>query len=178
MKSTLRSILAAFFIVFSASFSASAQSSIEKIIEPLKDGDKGSSVVYREKRNPQTRAIVESSLFLTFNDNKLANKIIEAIKKERPNSVDYSAYNEKRGKTYRIKFVDKEGASSEYGLYQEGAKWSLTVKTVNRAASMTKSSKWPKGKRRTSSVPLTDNTDMEPIMRYVADCDPSFTIYL
>ena len=178
MKSTLRTILAAYFIVILASFSASAQSSIEKIIEPLEDGDKGASVVYREKRNPQTRAIVESSLFLTFTDNKLANKIIEAIKKERTNSVDYSAYNEKRGKTYRIKFVDKDGGTSEYGLYQEGSKWSLTVKTVNRTATIIRTGKTPKSTRKVSATPPIGNYDMESIMRYVADCDPSFTIYL
>jgi len=156
MKPTLRTILAAFFIALLASISASAQSSIEKIIEPLKDGDKGTSVAYREKRNPQTHAIVESSIFINFTDNKLANKIIEAFKKERVKSIDYSAYNEKQGQTYRIKFLDKDGTSSEYGLYQEKSRWTLTVRIFNRSATSTKSSKRtgksPKKPRKVRSI--------------------------
>lgn len=130
MKQIFRIIFATLLLAIMTTAAASAQSSIEKIIEPLKDGDKGYSVVYREKRSPKTRAVIESSLYLDFSDDKLANRVIEAFKKERSNSVDYSAYEDRRSKTYKIKFMDKYGSTAEYAIFKEGSKWTITVKTV------------------------------------------------
>ncbi len=81
MTTLLRTLTATLIITILSAIPTFAQSSLDKIIEPLKDGDKGSSVVYREKRNPTTKAIIESALLVEFNDSKLANKIIETMKR-------------------------------------------------------------------------------------------------
>lgn len=146
MKQIFRIIFATLLLAILTTVAASAQSSIEKIIEPLKDGDKGYSVVYREKRSPKTRAVIESSLYLDFSDDKLANRVIEAFKKERTNSVDYSAYEDRRGKTYKIKFMDKYGSTAEYAIFKDGSKWTITVKTISRDPAKT-------GKKKVNSRP-------------------------
>lgn len=128
MNTLLRSLTITIITVILSFIPAMAQGSLEKIIEPLKDGDNGSSVMYQEKRDPETRAIVESSLFVEFNDAKLANKIIDTMKKERANATDFSSYNDKNNKSYRISFRNKNGDKSEYNLYSGRTKWSLTVK--------------------------------------------------
>ena len=93
MTTLLRTLTATLIITILSAIPTFAQSSLDKIIEPLKDGDKGSSVVYREKRNPTTKAIIESALLVEFNDSKLANKIIETMKKERQNAANFSSYD-------------------------------------------------------------------------------------
>ena len=146
MTTLLRSLTVTLFAVCLSFIPAMAQSSLEKIIEPLKDGDNGSSVMYQEKRNPETRAIVESSLFVEFSDAKLANKIIDAMKKERSNATDFSSYSDKNNHSYRITFRAKNGDSSEYNLYSERNKWSLTVRNKRPSLGKSKSKSTPRRK--------------------------------
>ncbi|MDE6205287.1 MAG: hypothetical protein K2F66_04115 [Duncaniella sp.] len=129
MTTLLRSLTATLIITIFSAIAALAQSSLDKIIEPLKDGDKGSSVVYREKRNPSSKAIIESALLVEFNDSKLGNKIIETMKKERHNATNFSSYDNKNTKNYKIEYRSKNGDTSEYSIFLERNKWTLTVKT-------------------------------------------------
>lgn len=129
MTTLLRSLTATLIITIFSAIPAMAQSSLDKIIEPLKDGDKGSSVVYREKRNPSSKAIIESALLVEFNDSKLGNKIIETMKKERHNATNFSSYDNKNTKNYKIEYRSKNGDTSEYSIFLERNKWTLTVKT-------------------------------------------------
>lgn len=129
MTTLLRSLTATLIITIFSAIPALAQSSLDKIIEPLKDGDKGSSVVYREKRNPSSKAIIESALLVEFNDSKLGNKIIETMKKERHNATNFSSYDNKNTKNYKIEYRSKNGDTSEYSIFLERNKWTLTVKT-------------------------------------------------
>ncbi|MDE5693816.1 MAG: hypothetical protein K2I09_07865 [Duncaniella sp.] len=129
MTTLLRSLTATLIITIFSAIPALAQSSLDKIIEPLKDGDKGSSVVYREKRNPSSKAIIESALLVEFNDSKLGNKIIETMKKERHTATNFSPYDNKNTKNYKIEYRSKNGDTSEYSIFLERNKWTLTVKT-------------------------------------------------
>ncbi|MDE5669284.1 MAG: hypothetical protein K2I24_07095 [Duncaniella sp.] len=129
MTTLLRSLTATLIITIFSAIPALAQSSLDKIIEPLKDGDKGSSVVYREKRNSSSKAIIESALLVEFNDSKLGNKIIETMKKERHNATNFSSYDNKNTKNYKIEYRSKNGDTSEYSIFLERNKWTLTVKT-------------------------------------------------
>lgn len=129
MTTLLRSLTATLIITIFSAIPALAQSSLDKIIEPLKDGDKGSSVVYREKRNPSSKAIIESALLVEFNDSKLGNKIIETMKKERQNATNFSSYDNRNTKNYKIEYRSKNGDTSEYSIFLERNKWTLTVKT-------------------------------------------------
>lgn len=129
MTTLLRSLTATLIITIFSAIPALAQSSLDKIIEPLKDGDKGSSVVYREKRNPSSKAIIESALLVEFNDSKLGNKIIETMKKERHNATNFSSYDNRNTKNYKIEYRSKNGDTSEYSIFLERNKWTLTVKT-------------------------------------------------
>lgn len=114
--------------VFLSAIPAMAHNSLDKIIEPLKDGDKGSAVMYREKRDPETRVLVESSMYVEFSDTKIANKLISAMKKERENAADFSSYSDKSEQNHRIIFSNDSGYTSEYNLYFKHSKWYLTVK--------------------------------------------------
>lgn len=140
MNPTLRTFIVTLLIALAAAIPAAAQNSLDKIIEPLKDGENGSSVMYREKRTPDTHALVESALYIEFSETKLANKIIEAMKKERQNAVSYSAYEDKRNKNYKIEFSNKDGYKAEYSLYYINSKYTLNVKTNYPSASKPKSS--------------------------------------
>ncbi|MCX4368365.1 MAG: hypothetical protein OSJ41_02510 [Duncaniella sp.] len=134
MTTLLRTLTATLIITILSAIPTFAQSSLDKIIEPLKDGDKGSSVVYREKRNPTTKAIIESALLVEFNDSKLANKIIETMKKERQNAANFSSYDNRNNKNYKIEYHSKNGDSSEYCIFLERNKWTLTVKVYRPSA--------------------------------------------
>lgn len=134
MTTLLRTLTATLIITILSAIPTFAQSSLDKIIEPLKDGDKGSSVVYREKRNPTTKAIIESALLVEFNDSKLANKIIETMKKERQNAANFSSYDNRNNKNYKIEYHSKNGDSSEYSIFLERNKWTLTVKVYRPSA--------------------------------------------
>ena len=134
MTTLLRTLTATLIITILSAIPTFAQSSLDKIIEPLKDGDKGSSVVYREKRNTTTKAIIESALLVEFNDSKLANKIIETMKKERQNAANFSSYDNRNKKNYKIKYHSKNGDSSEYCIFLERNKWTLTVKVYRPSA--------------------------------------------
>ncbi len=134
MTTLLRTLTATLIITILSAIPTFAQSSFDKKIEPIKAGDKGSSVVYREKRNPTTKAIIESALLVEFNDSKLANKIIETMKKERQNAANFSSYDNRNNKNYKIEYHSKNGDSSEYCIFLERNKWTLTVKVYRPSA--------------------------------------------
>lgn len=134
MTTLLRTLTATLIITICSAIPTFAQSSLDRIIEPLKDGDKGASVVYREKRNPTTKAIIESALLVEFNDSKMANKIIDTMKKERQNAANFSSYDNKNTKNYKIEYSSKNGDRSEYCIFLERNKWTLTVKIYRPSA--------------------------------------------
>ena len=87
-----------------------AQTSLVKVLDSLEDSDKVRDVIYQEKRDPKTRKIYECKRIFTFTDQKLARRIIDAFKKERPNSVNYQINVDNNSTGPTDKFIDKMNA--------------------------------------------------------------------
>lgn len=138
-------------IVMCSAIAASAQSSIEKIVTKLEDNPKCETTTYREIRNPQTHKISSFEMIVTFSDNAIAERLINAFKNERKNAISYTANNNgKNSRTYRLYRIvfNNNGTYANYTLtYTKGKRktttskgtassnddvWTLLVKTSDR----------------------------------------------
>ena len=125
-----RTLFISLILCLLAPIASYAQGSLSNIVESIEDSNQVSNVMYREKRDPRTRKVVRSTRLIVFSDAKLAKRLISAIKKERPNAVNYQASNERTSAVYCIDFNDNKGNFSRYSLIQEGGKrWTLSVET-------------------------------------------------
>ena len=106
-----------------------AQTSLVKVLDSLEDSDKVRDVIYQEKRDPKTRKIYECKRIFTFTDQKLARRIIDAFKKERPNSVNYQINVDNNSAVYLSDFR-KDRLKTRFTLIKDGQKWTFIYQLV------------------------------------------------
>ena len=109
---------------------AAAQSILESVMKDVEKSKSLTNEVYSERRNPDTKTLEKASYAFEFTDNKLADKLIDAIRRERDHASSYelvNRHNQSRNVVYTITF-DTPKAYAQYTLIQRGeSKWMLTV---------------------------------------------------
>lgn len=168
-----------------------AQQSIDSAMKALENAKSVTNEVYSERRNPTTKEIESASYLFEFTDNKLADKIIEAMRKERSKACAYEMSNRHSNSiVYSISFQDSKGAFSKYTLLQRGSsKWMLSVKkgtskssskSSSRSSSKS-SSKSKSSKARTDIIGIDDDLleiyGINPSISDYAQTDGATTIY-
>lgn len=135
--------LTALSILLLSSLGAMAQQAIDSAMKSLEKSKSVTNEVYSERRDPDTKAVVSSNRLYEFTDDALANKIIEAIRKERGNASSFQMNNRNPNSGYAITFESKDGRSySKYALVQNGELWVFSVvKSTARSSSSKKRSK-------------------------------------
>lgn len=116
---------------------ASAQQSIDSAMKALENSKSVINEVYDERRNPSTKAIVSSNRLYEFTDDKIANKLIEAIRKERSNATTFRMSRD----VYNIEFEKKDGSAySKYTLVRrnDGTWMFSVVKSTAKSSSSKK----------------------------------------
>ncbi|MCM1076234.1 MAG: DUF5024 domain-containing protein [Bacteroides sp.] len=123
-------------------FASKAQQAIESVMKSIENSKSVTSEVYSEKRNPETKEIESASYVFEFTDQKLADKMIDAIRHERTNASTYEIVNrDSNRQVYTIKF-DKKGSYSSYTLIHRGnSKWMLSIKKSSSTATPKTNSK-------------------------------------
>ncbi|WP_297066989.1 hypothetical protein [uncultured Duncaniella sp.] len=163
-------------------FGLFAQQSIDSAMKALENAKSVTNEVYSERRNPSTKEIESASYLFEFTDNKLADKIIEAMRKERSKACAYEMSNRhSNSMVYSISFQDSKGSFSKYTLLQRGSsKWMLSVKK-GTAKSSSKSSKSKSSKARTDIIGIDDDLleiyGINPSISDYAHTDGNTTIY-
>lgn len=109
MKLIMKSLTLAVSML-ACSMSAYAQSNLAAIAKSLENGQ-SADVSYSEKRNPQTKKLVSTSLIVGVPDNKI-QEVKNAFEKDRPNSTSFSKVG---ANVMNISFSDDE-ASTTYVL--------------------------------------------------------------
>lgn len=142
-------LIALSFILFS-NLGLFAQQSIESAMKSLENSKSVTNEVYNERRNPVTKAVVSSNRLYEFSDDKLANKLIDAIRKERGNAASFQMNSRNPKAAYNITFEKKDGSAySKYTLVQQGD--GMWVFSVIKSTAKTSSSK-KKGKSKDHSL--------------------------
>lgn len=171
-------------------FGLFAQQSIDSAMKALENAKSVTNEVYSERRNPSTKEIESASYLFEFTDNKLADKIIEAMRKERSKACAYEMSNRhSNSMVYSISFQDSKGSFSKYTLLQRGSsKWMLSVKkgtakssSKSSSRSSSKSSKSKSSKARTDIIGIDDDLleiyGINPSISDYAHTDGNTTIY-
>lgn len=117
------------------SLGAVAQSSIEAAIEALQKSKSVTNEIFSERRDPSSRAVVRSSRMFNFDDDKMAVKIQNAMKKERSKAVAFQMKTNSGAEVYSISFEDSKHLYTKYVLIRERrGGWILSVdKSLNRS---------------------------------------------
>jgi len=119
----------AFFAITLMAVGASAQAKIDKVISEL-ETQKTSQVTYTEKRDPKSKAITKMSLVIVCGNGAMTDKVRNAFKAERENSLEYSQTGDA---IFEIKFLDKTGMVTTYSfVINENAFVLSKVKKQNR----------------------------------------------
>lgn len=170
----------------------SAQAHVEKAVAQVQKSAKG-SVSYKVQRD-HNKNIVNSSLYISFNDLALAKSVIEAIKKDADSAAEYcvntnSSKDGVKGTNYSIVFESGKGKRSSYSIMTSNNGASIVKATIdtrqgnNRLSSTSTSS----SKRR--SIPTSTVKRRRPLpwnwnfnksfsaMETVVDPDGSSTPY-
>lgn len=171
MALPFRRLVTAVLLVLTT-FAAFPQSSIDKIIEKLEDNPKCETTMYRENRDPKTHKITSFEMVVTFNDEAIAQRIINAFKNERKNANKYIANSNgkdsRTNKLYSITFNNNNGTYSNYSLSSATVKkpatlpsstpggttetvWTLIVKSFDHATEINKRKKKTSIKRTKTS---------------------------
>lgn len=108
-----------------------AQQAIDSAMKSLESSKSVTNEIYSERRNPSTKELESASYLFEFSDNKLAEKIIDAMRKERSKASSYEMSNRHSGSVvYTISFENpKDQSYAKYTLIKRGqSKWMLSVK--------------------------------------------------
>jgi len=113
-----------------------AQGAIESAVSSLEKSKSVTNEVYSERRDPKTREIIKSSRMFTFSDEKLAGRLIEAIRKNREKATSFQM-NDRRGHAiYNITFDDNKNLHTKYSLVQQSSsRWMLVIEIVRQSRS-------------------------------------------
>lgn len=140
---------------------AAAQSSLESVMKDVEKSKSLTNEVYSERRNPDTKEIEKASYAFEFTDNKLADKLIDAIRRERDRASSYelvNRHNQSNNMVYTITF-DSPKSHAQYTLIQRGeSKWMLTV-TKSSPHTTTKSRSRSKDRSETKTTIYRDGND-------------------
>lgn len=132
--------LIALSFILCSNLGLSAQQSIESAMKALENSKSVTNGVYNERRNPTTKAVVSSNRLYEFSDDKIANKLIDAIRKERGNAASFQMNSRNPKAAYNITFEKKDGSAySKYTLVQQGD--GMWVFSVIKSTAKTSSSK-------------------------------------
>lgn len=123
-------------IVMLSSLGAMAQSSIEAAIEALQKSKSVTNEIFSERRDPSTRAVIRSSRLFNFDDDKMAVKIQNAMKKERAKAVAFQMKTNGGAEVYSISFEDSKHLYTKYVLIREcRGGWILSIdKSLNHSS--------------------------------------------
>ena len=120
--------LTALSILLLSSLSVVAQQAIDSAMKALEKSKSVTNEVYSERRDPDSKTVVSSNRLYEFTDNALANKLIDAIRKERGNASSFQMNNRNPNAGYAITFESKDGRSyAKYALVQKGELWVFSV---------------------------------------------------
>lgn len=120
--------LTALSILLLSSLSVVAQQAIDSAMKALEKSKSVTNEVYSERRDPESKTVVSSNRLYEFTDNALANKLIDAIRKERGNASSFQMNNRNPNAGYAITFESKDGRSyAKYALVQKGELWVFSV---------------------------------------------------
>lgn len=133
--------IAILLLILISSLGAAAQQSVESAIKSLENSKSVTNEIYSEKRNPLDKSIIRSDRMFEFTDSKIANKIIEAIRKERNKASEFQMNNASGRAVYTITFDNGKGPYSKYSLFQNGSGWTLAIVKGSRSGLSSKSRK-------------------------------------
>lgn len=167
MKTIFRTIVIA--ILLSLPSGMSAQQAIESIIKSLETSNSVTNQVYSERRDEKDSKIKKSNCMFEFNDDKIAEKLIAAIQKDREKASSYNVTKQTEKVVYSISFVNG-GMYSKYTLIQRGkSKWMLTANKSPIRKDDNGGKATRKNSRRKSSA--KDRSEFNSIQR-LQDFDP------
>lgn len=126
MKS-IRHIFILLFVLLLSPLATFAQQSIDSAVKALESSKSVTNEVYSERRSPKSREILRSDRVFNFTDAKIAEKIIEAIRKERNKASAFKMNTTKGRAVYTITFNNPKGPYAKYTLMQRGNTWIMSV---------------------------------------------------
>ncbi|MBD5312692.1 MAG: DUF5024 domain-containing protein [Bacteroides sp.] len=155
--------LTALSILLLSSLSVVAQQAIDSAMKALEKSKSVTNEVYSERRDPGTKTVVSSNRLYEFTDDALANKLIDAIRKERGNASSFQMNNRNPNAGYAITFESKDGRSyAKYALVQKGELWVFSViKSTVRVNSSKKRGKDRSEYHEIPSVSLSFDGDLD-----------------
>lgn len=123
-------------VVMLTSLGAAAQSSIDAAIAALQKSKSVTDEIFSERRDPNTRAVIRSSRMFNFDDDKMAEKIKGAMKKERSKAVAFQMKTTSGQEVYSISFEDNKKMFTKYVLIRQKHRggWILSVDKSLRTA--------------------------------------------
>lgn len=137
---------------------AAAQSSIDNVVSSLEKSKSVTNEVFSERRDPTTRAVIKSNRVFNFNNDKLAAKIMEAMRKERSKAVGFQMNTRKGLTLYTISFEDSKGLCSKYILMQQGQnEWIMSIEKTKYTAPGNRKG----GKNDRSDLQMLDSLDLQ-----------------
>lgn len=131
----MRTLLQTFILLsaLAAPVVAAAQAHVEKAVAQIQKNPNG-TVSYKVQRD-NNKNIINSSLYVAFNDLKMAKSLIEAMKRDAENAVEYSVNTQSskddvRNTNYSIVFDDSKGKRSSYCVMTSANGRSILKATV------------------------------------------------
>lgn len=116
-----------------------AQGAIDAAIATLEKSKSVTNVVFSERRDPSSKAVIRSNQMFNFDNDKIAEKIIEAIKKERSKAVAFQMNTSRGEEVYTASFEDSSHMFIKYVLiHNPRGGWVLSVDKSRRKATSTK----------------------------------------
>lgn len=142
-----KSFILIIMLALLAPCAAMSQSTLVKLTDSLEDAKNVKGVIYQEKRSRTNHSISECKRTFTFTDTSIANRIIQAFKKERHNSVGYEVKQLDDNTFYGIYFNDGR-QKTRFILLKTGSQWTYLYEVIpaNKA--------WNKRNIFTSGAPL------------------------
>ncbi|MDE6371028.1 MAG: hypothetical protein K2K92_06030 [Duncaniella sp.] len=112
---------------------AAAQAHVEKAVAQIQKNPNG-TVSYKVQRD-NNKNVINSSLYIAFTDLKMAKNLIDAMKRDADNAVEYSVNTQSskddvRSTNYSIVFDDGKGKRSSYSVMTSANGKSILKATV------------------------------------------------
>ena len=96
--------LLSFFFLLLISSASYSQSNIEKVVKQLRSSNAVTSIIYKESRDPHTKKLEEEKTLITFDNQSYDNLILEAMRKDRVDAVEYKEIVNPYSAVYKIEF--------------------------------------------------------------------------
>ncbi len=99
-----RLLLSSLLLLFVSCVSFS-QTHLDQVVNQLRSSKHVTSIIYTENRDPKTKKLEEEKTLISFDEVNYNNLIIEAMKKDRTDAVEYKEVINFGSSVYKITFT-------------------------------------------------------------------------